>query len=217
MLELAQLNTAVGRILSVIKSDPSDTPFSEPDLFKLSQLLRDSGKVKWAERPRIYAILHLIGQSEAIEDFVAENIFDISLPFKSESRLPFALKAPTVRKNFIEYQRRLLTAAADIETKRGTHQSLTNGNLYYQTKAELGRGSFGWVDHVGSTLSLESFARKRIRRRATFKQDHEAITAFISELKILQRVSPITSLSSWDHIQILIMLQSLCDLLRRWI
>ena len=68
MLEFAQLNTAVDRILSVTKSDPSDTYFSETDLFKPWQLLGDSGKVKWAERPRIYAILHLIGQSEAIED-----------------------------------------------------------------------------------------------------------------------------------------------------
>jgi serine/threonine protein kinase len=46
-----------------------------------------------------------------------------------------------------------------------------------------------WVDHGWSTLSLESFARKRIRRRATFKQDREAISAFINELKILQKVS----------------------------
>jgi hypothetical protein len=189
MLKLAQLNAAMDRILSVTKSDSNDTSFSETDLLKLSQLLRDSGKVKWAERPRIYAILHLIGQPEAIEDFVAENIFDISLPFKLESRLPFALKAPTARKNFIEYQRHLLTAAADIEKKPGTHQSLINGNLYYQAKVELGSGSFGWVDHVWSALSLESFARKRIRRRATFRQDHEVITAFISELKILQKVS----------------------------
>jgi hypothetical protein len=58
----------VDRILFETKSDSSDTSFSEADLLKLSHLLRDSGKVKWAERPRVYAILHLIGQSEAIED-----------------------------------------------------------------------------------------------------------------------------------------------------
>jgi serine/threonine protein kinase len=189
MLEFPQLNEAINRILSVSTTagDANQTSFSETDLLRLSQLLRDAGKIKWAERPRTYAILHLIGQQEAIENFVAEDIVDISLPFERESRLPFALKAPTARKAFIELQGRVLTAAADVEKKQGTHQSLINGDYYYKTRADLGSGSFGWVDHVWSTLSLESFARKRIRRRSSFRQDQEAITTFINELKILQR------------------------------
>ena len=190
ILKAQQINEAIDRILSASTTadDPNHTSISETDLLKLSQFLRASEKPKWAERPRIYAILHLIGEPEVIEDFVKENIFDISLPFR-ENCLPFALKSPSARKAFIQLQNRVLTSAADIEKKPGTHQSLRNGDLYYQTKADLGNGSFGWVDQVWSTLSLEFFARKRILRRATFKKDHEAITAFIDELKVLQKVS----------------------------
>jgi len=55
--------------------------------------------------------------------------------------------------------------------------------------AELGKGGFGFVDRVVSTLSYTEYARKLISRGRTFKKNMEVLRDFENELATLKKLS----------------------------
>src|SRR5579862_4254754 len=77
--------------------------FKDPEFQRISRLLELFGKLEWSLRPRTYALLRMINEVDAISSFVAEGLYDISIPY-SEKRLPDALKGPTVRSKFLKLQ-----------------------------------------------------------------------------------------------------------------
>lgn len=171
-------------------SAPARGPFRDADVVRVAELLALFGKEQWSYRPRTFAILRMIGCTEAIDGFIADRLSDISLPY-TERNLPSAVKGPQARSRFIDLQGLVLTPhVADLEKGGASHKHFPRGaDNYYISKKELGSGGFGQVDHVWSRLSLGGFARKRIPRGRSFKRDKVAIANFEKELKVLKLLS----------------------------
>jgi hypothetical protein len=164
--------------------------FSERDCDEIRRLLRCLGKPSWSILPRIYIVLRTINQLNVMDDFVAIGVTDIWLPF-SEASLPEALKSPSARRHFLETQKIVLFKGLDLEKgSEGKHRHFKGPDeLPFHIHEELGRGGFGVVDRVTSTLSSKTYARKRLFRGRTFQQDRQTLLNFERELTALKRVS----------------------------
>jgi hypothetical protein len=61
---------------------------SDKDIEELTQCLRDLKEDEAAERPRTYAILHMIGRQDLVSVFVAKGLRDNSFPYPDRRSLP---------------------------------------------------------------------------------------------------------------------------------
>ena len=78
--------TSVGR-----EGAPAVPSFRDADFLKFENLLQLRGKFEWSRRPRTFAILKMIGCTEALESFIAEQKSDFYLPY-TDYNLPSAVK-----------------------------------------------------------------------------------------------------------------------------
>ncbi|RLL96550.1 hypothetical protein CFD26_105275 [Aspergillus turcosus] len=171
--------------------DPqTQKPFPDSIYPRVTRLLELSGKESWSLRPRTYTLLRLINRLDAMNSFVNEGLYDISLPY-SERMLPDGLKGASARAKFVELQRLVLSEqAAAVESGDGRHRHFaTDGDDYFTPIRPLGRGGFGEVDLVWSRLSRNEFARKRMLRGRTFAKNRDALATFERELETLKRLS----------------------------
>lgn len=169
----------------------SRKPFGEIDLRGISDVLRRTGRDPWSRIPRIYATLRIINQLPAIDDFLTQGLSDIWFPFSQKS-LPASLKSQAARFNFLEAQRLVLSKGLDLEKEDGRHRHFSNpADIPFQKVAELGKGGFGYVDRVLSTISYTEYARKLIPRGRTFRKDQEVLRDFEKELGTLKKLSHI--------------------------
>ena len=154
---------------------------------RISTFLRNSGQVAWSNVPRLYTVLRLIGQLDAMESFVAQDITDICFPFTT-STLPSTLQ-PTTQFNFLEVQHVVLSKGFKLEKGADRQHSLFSQDepLPFQVIGRLGRGAHGTVDKIMSTISYREYARKVFRKTRGLKR--EDIKTFITELTILKRVN----------------------------
>jgi serine/threonine protein kinase len=79
----------------------------------------------------------------------------------------------------------------DLEKgEMGRHCHFKNGDpLPLEPNRVLGRGGFGQVDEVTSTVSNRIYARTRVLRTAAFRdRKNEGLKRFIEEIKILKRL-----------------------------
>ncbi|KAI9773871.1 MAG: hypothetical protein M1840_006097 [Geoglossum simile] len=165
-------------------------PFKDSLFLRVTRLLELFGKHTWSMRPRTYIVLRMINRVDAMSGFVAEGLFDISLPY-SQRTLPGVIINPTARLKFLELQRLVLSEqASTVEDGEGRHRHfMEDGDVHFKPIKRLGEGGFGEVDHVWSRLSYNEFARKRILRGRTFGKDKELVSGFERELDILKRLS----------------------------
>ncbi|CAN9081049.1 unnamed protein product [Alternaria alternata] len=167
----------------------TQSTFTETDLRGISDLLYRSGKHSWSRIPRIYTTLRLINELEVIDAFLSCGITDLSLPF-GQRTLPGQLKDQSSRVRFLDVQSRLLTKALDIEKEKSKHRHFSNpDDLPFKKIAELGKGGYGFVDKVLSTVSHREYARKLIPRGRTFRQDRDVLRDFENELQVLKKLS----------------------------
>ena len=123
-----------------------------------------------------------------MDEFVTEGITDLSFPFTLRT-LPCMVKEPSTRGRFISVQDLVLTKALGIEQDPGTHYHfLEKTDIPFIRIGELGKGAYGFVEHVRSTISHKDYARKLIPRARTFGKDKEVLKQFESELAILKRL-----------------------------
>ncbi|CAN9301243.1 unnamed protein product [Alternaria alternata] len=163
--------------------------FTETDLRGISDLLYRSGKPSWSRIPRIYTTLRLINELEVINKFLDRGITDLSLPFKQRT-LPGQLKDQSSRVRFLDVQSRVLTKALDLEKEGSKHRHFSQPEEVPLKKiAELGKGSYGYVDKVLSTVTYREYARKQIPRGRTFRQDRVVLHDFEKELQALKKLS----------------------------
>ena len=164
-------------------------PLREAEFTRVAELLELVGKREWSRRPRTYTILRSIGCAEAIEDFITDRLSDFALPY-TEENLPASVKGSRARSMFLGLQKHVLKPhAADLE-QGGSHKHFSeSGDEYFKSMKELGSGGFGQVDHVWSKLSLRDFARKRIPRGRSFKEDKVVIANFVQELTTFKLLS----------------------------
>ncbi|KAL1801675.1 hypothetical protein ACET3X_002017 [Alternaria dauci] len=132
--------------------------FTETDLRGISHLLHQSGKPSWSRIPRIYTTLRLINELDVIDAFLDRGITDLSLPFNQRT-LPGLLKDQSSRVRFLDVQSRVLTKALDLEKEKSKHRHFSNpDDLPFKKVAELGKGGYGFVDKVLSTVSYREYA-----------------------------------------------------------
>jgi hypothetical protein len=163
--------------------------FTDEDIRKLSDLLRRSGRETWSSIPRIYATLRMIDQLQMIDAFVNQKITDKSFLFEHKT-LPKEFNDPSARSAFLHAQVYVLSKGFDLVKPNGRHRHFAEtSQVPLQTVAELGKGAFGHVDMVISTLSNEQYARKRILRGRTSLKDRRVLEDLESELQILKKLS----------------------------
>jgi serine/threonine protein kinase len=133
--------------------------------------------------------LRYIGQLKLIDDFINDGFLDIWFPF-TQGNLPSRL-SPSIKTQFINTQSIVFTQALDLEKgENGKHATFaTNQPLWFESRGKLGRGAFGVVDKVVSLITLNEYARKRMRRGNNFTKSREEIKAFKAELAVLKTIN----------------------------
>ncbi|PVH99328.1 hypothetical protein DM02DRAFT_435918 [Periconia macrospinosa] len=161
--------------------------FSEIDLRDISDVLRRVGQGAWSRIPRIYVVLRLLDRLDVIDLFLAQAISDIYFPFTHQS-LPQSLN-PSVAHEFLQVQRVVLSSALDLERETGRHRHFPSADdVPFIKVEELGKGAYGYVDRVISTVSHREYARKLIPRGRTFQRDKKILRDFERELGTLKKL-----------------------------
>lgn len=162
---------------------------SENEVRQISTNLRYMGKGSWAQVPRLYVVLRLVKQTQIIDAFLAQGVSDIWFPF-SHKTLPEELRSASARFEFVKVQDVVLTKAFDLEREDGKHRHFSSADeLPLRKLGELGKGGFGFVDRVSSTITYKEYARKRIPRGKTFKKNLTVTIDFERELSHLKKLS----------------------------
>ncbi|KAI9675505.1 MAG: Ankyrin repeat domain-containing protein 44 [Trizodia sp. TS-e1964] len=185
LIQYSDFERVIAPLFSRIRA--SLKPFSDSDFDDISRLLAQLGMEQWSVRPRTYAVLRLIDRTDLLDTFVQDGRKDIAFPYKP-SQLP-TLFSPVEIENFLRAQHLVLSNTSGLEKVDGRHRHLSEEpNAHFQSLRILGRGGSGAVDHVRSKLSLEEYARKRLRK-TTFAKGSEALKTFENELRTLKRLS----------------------------
>jgi serine/threonine protein kinase len=164
------------------------TKYSDASLLQIANLLRLSHRERWSTVPRIYTVLRNIGQLQLIEEFIDEGFTDIWFPFTTRN-LPPRL-SPSIKAQFLNTQPVVFTQALDLEKGEGRHDTFAADEpLWFESRGKLGRGAFGLVDKVVSLITLQEYARKRMRRGNNFTKSKREIKEFKAELAILKTVN----------------------------
>jgi len=162
--------------------------YSDASLQQIANLLRLSHRERWSAVPRIYTVLRNIGQLQLIDGFIDEGFTDIWFPFTARN-LPPSL-SPSIKAQFLNTQSVVFTQALDLEKSEGRHATFAADEpLWFESKGKLGRGAFGVVDKVVSLITLQEYARKRMRRGNNFTKSKREIKEFKAELAILKTVN----------------------------
>ncbi|KAH8733173.1 kinase-like domain-containing protein [Phaeosphaeriaceae sp. PMI808] len=170
--------------------DHSRKAFTENDIRSIADVLERTSQKEWSRIPRIYSILRKIGQLNIINAFLDSGITDASFPF-SKNTLPEALNCHSERSMFLDLQHLVFNAEA-LNLENGRHGHFSNSTeVPLKRIKELGKGGFGYVDHVFSTISYKEYARKLISRGRTGRKDRQVLQAFTKEVANLKRLSHI--------------------------
>jgi ubiquitin C-terminal hydrolase len=162
--------------------------FSETDLRDIASVLQRVGRDTWARIPRIYTVLRLLNHLEVIDVFIAPGISDVHFPFTIQT-LPQSLN-PFVAHGFLETQHVVLSNGLDLERESGRHRHFSSAADVPLIKVEeLGKGAYGYVDRVISTVSHKEYARKLIPRGRTFQRNKKILRDFERELGTLKKLS----------------------------
>lgn len=162
--------------------------FSETDLRGISDVLQRVGRGTWSRIPRIFTVLRLLDRLDVIDLFLAQAISDVYFPFTHQT-LPQSLN-PSAAHEFLQVQRVVLSSALDLERETGRHRHFSSTNdVPFIKVEELGKGAFGYVDRVISTISYKEYARKLIPRGRTFQRDQKILRDFERELGTLKKLS----------------------------
>ncbi|KAJ9655425.1 hypothetical protein H2201_008810 [Coniosporium apollinis] len=178
----------VNRRLSLYLGQERKNSYSDAQIQEISSLLVNL-EDSWSRVPRLYIVLHRVGQLSRLNELIDIGFTDHWFPVTTRS-LPSSL-SPTVRADIVDAQSLILTKSIDLEKgENGRHRHYGKGEtLPFESKEVLGSGGFSQVDRVLSLISYKEYARKRIRRRAIFANDtKEAMKRFATEVEILKRV-----------------------------
>ncbi|KAJ8106413.1 hypothetical protein OPT61_g9554 [Boeremia exigua] len=165
--------------------DASNEIYTDLEISQISILLKNICP-PWSQSPRTYIILRVIGQLGSFNDLLHVGFTDHWLP-ATERSLPEILSQSS-RAAFVSAQHLVLTKSVSVE--KGQHCHFDHGEpLPFTSNGILGDGGFGVIDHVTSTISLNEFARKRVRRSAAFRGPRSRnIKQFIAEIEMLKRL-----------------------------
>jgi serine/threonine protein kinase len=164
-------------------------PFTESDIREIADVLTRCARERWSRVPRLYSILRKIGQLDTIDAFIDSDVTDVYFPF-NKSTLPEALRDHSARLRFLELQHLVYNKEAVSLERHAPHGHFSDPTeVPFKKVGELGKGGFGYVDRVVSTISHKEYARKLISRGRTFKKDKQVLKDFTKELWNLKKLS----------------------------
>ncbi|KAK5062563.1 hypothetical protein LTR84_004636 [Exophiala bonariae] len=164
---------------------------SEVDVGQISTNLSRIGKISWSRVPRLYTVLRLVDHVQVLDAFLNQGVSDVWFPF-SERTLPESLRSSSARLKFLDLQHVVLATALSLEREDTGHCHFSKQeDIPLEKVQELGKGGFGTVDRVISTITYTEYARKRIPRGKTFKKDTQILRDFERELGHLKKLSHI--------------------------
>ncbi|KAB2098697.1 hypothetical protein AG0111_0g12993 [Alternaria gaisen] len=164
------------------------TPFTESDVREVADVLGRCARERWSRVPRLYSILRKIGQLDKIDAFIDSDITDVYFPF-TKNTLPEALCDHSARLQFLELQHLVYNTKALKLEQYARHGHFSDPTeVPFKRIGELGKGGYGYVDRVVSTISHQEYARKLIPRGRTFKQNKQVLKEFTKELSNLKRL-----------------------------
>jgi serine/threonine protein kinase len=163
--------------------------FVDEDFRQITEVLREFDYMSWAVIPRTYAVLRLIRRIEDMNDFIAQNLSDLSIPYTNDN-LPINLSI-SAKESFLKVQHLVLTSAMDLERgEAGEHKHIrSHEELQFDVVGELGRGGgCTQVQKVWSNIGRALYAVKFIRRGDYFQGDRNALRDFEGELQSAKKV-----------------------------
>lgn len=116
---------------------------SDQDIEELAQCLRDLKDDEASERPRTYAILHMMGRQDLVSVFVAKGLRDNSFPYPDRRSLPPRMSKydPDACHAFLELQGHVMSPALELEKPgESPHVIVETGDLFLQHLERLGKG-----------------------------------------------------------------------------
>lgn len=134
--------------LCCVRNSPDGTrlTISDEQFEEISELLHEIGKLEWAKRPRIYAVLRMMELQKEIDAFITLGHNDNSLPFRNKRSLPPELQPYDRSSTFLDLQKYVLNAACDLEKgDQGKHISVEDGERLFRRHKLLGTGGVGYV------------------------------------------------------------------------
>ena len=168
--------------------------FTEKDIREIAALLQRCSRDAWSYIPRIYSVLRMTGQLDAIERFIEEGITDIWFPFTSQDlRELLIVGIPLV--DFIEVQSAVFNSGAlnvlDLERSQAEHYHYgKETDIPLDVVRNLCDGLSATIDHVTSTITHKDYVRKRFKTQGlTFESKKEFMSGFVSEIHIMRRMS----------------------------
>lgn len=123
--------------------DGSKILISDTDIEELAQCLRDLKEDEASERPRTYAILHMIQRQDLISVFVAKGLRDNSFPYPDRRSLPPRMSKyePDACHAFLDLQGHVMSPALELEKPgESPHVLAESGDRYFQQLGRLGKG-----------------------------------------------------------------------------
>ncbi|CAN9192575.1 unnamed protein product [Alternaria alternata] len=171
-----------------VNAEKTLTPFTENDIREVADVLTRCARERWSRVPRLYSVLRKIGQLDTIDSFIDSDITDVYFPF-TKNTLPEALCDHSARLRFLELQHLVYNTEALKLERHARHGHFSDPTEVPLKKVgELGKGGYGYVDRVVSTISHQEYARKLIPRGRTFKQNKQVLRDFTKELSNLKRL-----------------------------
>ncbi|KAI4942535.1 hypothetical protein J4E91_010133 [Alternaria rosae] len=189
----ASTESRLGRLFPDTLSQAKSMHFTENDIQQITTLLQRCSRDTWSRIPRIYAVLRMIGQLDAIEKFIEEEITDIWFPFRKHS-LEKLLTKKTAQTVFLEVQvvvfnTQALTALS-LERGEASHGHFSNqSDIPLKSIGILYTTSSAVIERVSSAITQKEYALKTIRRPSHFRNDQEIMRVFEMELRVLKRVT----------------------------
>ncbi|OCT51597.1 hypothetical protein CLCR_08818 [Cladophialophora carrionii] len=160
------------------------------------------GKDSWSRVPRIYAVLRMIDQVQVLDAFLSQGISDMWFSF-SHQTLPECLRSASARFEFLKLLRCCADKGLRPRKRRWQASSFLQSRRHLtENGGRAGKGGFGYVDRVVSTITDREYARKLIPSGKTFKKNTEVLKGFGRELTHLQKLS---------HIHIVELIRSYTD------
>ncbi|MCJ1321604.1 hypothetical protein MMC15_006949 [Xylographa vitiligo] len=193
------------------------TTYSETEIHDIQSLLKHANQ-SWSRAPRTYIILRMLNKLELFDGLLMSGFTDHWFPVTREMLPSFI--APVVKTMILDMQTLVLSKAIYLEKGReGQHANFLAGeHVPFQMKGILGRGRYGIVEKVLSTLSYKEYARKLIRRDTFFVGAARSMQACIAELAVVKRlqhrhvVSFIGSYTDPSYVALLILPVADCNL-----
>jgi hypothetical protein len=107
---------------------------SDENIQKISACIKDVEGLETSERPRIYAVLHMMSRQDLLPAFVAAGFHDSSLPYSDRQSFPPLMREdePDACSRFLELQAHVMSPGPGPQKDESPHVMAESGDVFFQ-------------------------------------------------------------------------------------